>query len=564
MRPSVRRLLPRSWKTRIALALAAALVLAVGGAYGYLALQTKDAPPKASLPEPPPGDGSPTTGRETPAAAMSGEVDGEWRLAGGDDGFVGYRVREILGILPAPNDAVGRTPAVTGDMQIEDGRMVSALITADMTELRSDQAPRDETLRHQGLETDRFETASFRLAKPVDLRGATRGETLHLRPVGDLTIHGVTKRVTFPVEGRWNVATFDIAGGLTFPRSRFDLEIDQQVGLRISDDATLEVQLRFTRGGAAASPGPTTGLPTQQLEPEPSRPAEPIASGPGRLVASVANASRGWSLWSFPVAGHPRTRLTKTLKSTNQYGIPDWWEDFDPAASPDGTLVAFSRGLVHERTNSPPPHLFLVGTDGGRPRQLTKGSEAELQPAWSPDGTRLAFVRGVGDELSIWTMNADGSGARRLTGDPQTPDTEPAWSPDGNSIAYVSFVRGGNDDLFVVPAAGGRSTRLTHGQQYEASPAWSPDGHWLAYARDGDIWRVRPDGSDARRLTHGKARDGSPAWSPDGNRIAFVRQDETGQSFGGPTRVLVMRADGRGVARTRLPGEALAPAWLRG
>jgi Tol biopolymer transport system component/polyisoprenoid-binding protein YceI len=558
-----RRLLPRSWKARVALALAAALVLAVGGAYSYLALQTKDAPPKASLPEPPPADGSPT-GPETPAAATSGNVDGEWRVAGSDDGFVGYRVREILGILPAPNDAVGRTAAVMGDMRIEDGRLVSALITADMTQLQSDQAPRDETLRHQGLETDRFETASFRLAKPFDLRGATRGETLHLRPVGDLTIHGITKRVTFPVEGRWNGATFDIAGGLTFPRSRFDLEIDQQVGLRISDDATLEVQLRFTRRGATATPGPTTELPTQQGEPEPAHPPEPVASGAGRLVASVANKSRGWSLWSFSTAGQPRTRLTKTLKSTSAYGIPDWWEDFDPAVSPDGTQVAFSRGLVHERTNSPPPHLFLVAAAGGRPTQLTKGGEAELQPAWSPDGSRLAFVRGVGDELSIWTMNADGSSARRLTGDRQTPDTEPTWSPDGNSIAYVSFVRGGNDDLFIASAAGGRPTRLTRGQQYEASPAWSPDGRWIAYARDGDIWRMRPNGSGARRLTHGKARDGSPAWSPDGSRIAFVRQDETGQSFGGPTRVLVMRADGRGISRARLPGEALAPAWLSG
>jgi dipeptidyl aminopeptidase/acylaminoacyl peptidase len=563
MRPSARRLLPRSWKVRIALALVAALVIAVGGGYGYLALQTKDAPPKATLPEPPP-DGGPATGPETPVDVTSGGIDGNWRVAGGDDGFVGYRVREILGILPAPNDAVGRTPAVTGEMRIEDARIVSALITADMTQLRSDQAPRDETLRNQGLETDRFETASFRLAKPFDLGGATRGETLRLRPIGDLTIHGITKRVTFPVEGRWNGSTFDIAGGLTFPRSRFDLELDQQVGLRISDDATLEVQLRFTRQGAAAAPGPTTELPTQQGEPEPSRPAEPIASGPGRLVASVANASRGWSLWSFSTAGRPRTRLTKTLKGTSQYGIPDWWEDFDPAVSPDGTLVAFSRGLVHERTNSPPPHLFIVSAAGGRPRQLTKGSEAELQPAWSPDGGRLAFVRGVGDELGIWAMNADGSGVRRLTGDPGTPDTEPAWSPDGGTIAYVSFVRGGNDDLFVIRADGGRPTRLTRGPQYEASPAWSPDGRWLAYARDGDIWRIRPDGSGTRRVTRGKARDGSPAWSPDGSRIAFVRQDETGQSFGGPTRVLVMRADGRGIARTRLPREALAPAWLHG
>jgi hypothetical protein len=43
-----------------------------------------------------------------------------------------------------------------------------------------------------------------------------------------------------------------------------------------------------------------------------------------------------------------------------------------------------------------------------------------------------------------------------------------------------------------------------------------------------------------------------------------VRQNETGQSFGGPARIIVMRADGRSVGRSALPREAVAPAWLSG
>jgi polyisoprenoid-binding protein YceI len=565
-RARIRRFLPRSWKGRIALAVSLALVLAVGGAYGYLALQTADAPPPASLPEPPPQDASTGETGETPASATTGSVSGEWELAGGDDGFVGYRVREVLGIFPAPNDAVGRTPAVTGHMEIEDGRIVAASIKADMTQLHSDQQPRDETLRQQGLETDRFPTASFRLVQPFTLGSLEKGQVAELRPVGDLTIHGVRKRVTFPVQGRWNGSTLDLAGGLTFPRSDFHLEIQQQVGFRISDKATLEVQLRFTRPGAKEKPSPATPTPTEQGEPEAPPPSEPIAHGSGRLVTSIANETRGWSIWSFAPSGRPRQRLTKELKGGTgaQYGVPDWWEDFDPAVSPDGTLIAFSRGLVHERAEPPPPHLFVVPASGGRPVQVTKGDNAELQPAWSPDGGQLAFVRSVPeqDSSAIWMMNKDGSAIRRLTGSPSTPDTEPAWSPDSSVIAYVSFIKGGNDDIFVAHLGGGPPRRLTHGPEYDASPAWSPDGRWIAFSRDGDIWRMRADGSEARPLTHGKKRDGSPSWSRDGGRIAFVRADDVGGSFAGPSRVMFMRADGAGVSRAALPHEAIAPDWL--
>jgi hypothetical protein len=36
--------------------------------------------------------------------------DGEWVVAPDTDGFVGYRVRERLGSISAPNDVVGRSP----------------------------------------------------------------------------------------------------------------------------------------------------------------------------------------------------------------------------------------------------------------------------------------------------------------------------------------------------------------------------------------------------------------------------------------------------------------------
>jgi TolB protein len=86
-----------------------------------------------------------------------------------------------------------------------------------------------------------------------------------------------------------------------------------------------------------------------------------------------------------------------------------------------------------------------------------------------PDGKRFAVVHSEGlGPLVIWVMNADGSGATRLS--PATfAEYDPAWSPDGSRLAYVCN-DGGPVTVCTMRADGTDRQPVGFGQH----PAWSP------------------------------------------------------------------------------------------
>src|SRR5262249_14994621 len=80
---------------------------------------------------------------------------------------------------------------------------------------------------------------------------------------------------------------------------------------------------------------------------------------------------------------------------------------------------------------------IYVARPGGGVEQITDDPRADFQPAWSPDGRRIVFSR-VEDDGSqhLWVMDADGGRARQL-GSASAGD--PRWSPDGRRIAFTAF-----------------------------------------------------------------------------------------------------------------------------
>ena len=235
----------RNMRSRRGLVVAAALVLVLAaGASAYFLFFTPSSPERLSVsPQPPSNQLRPT----------AGDIDGIWRPTAAS--VVGYRVREKLAGLPAASDAVGRTSAVTGSvrarMQGETITATDANFTADLTQLRSDEARRDNRIRTLGLETERYPTATFVSTAPIELPATIlSGQTSQVGVAGDLTIHGVTRPVTIPMDVRASGAVVEAAGALTFPFSDFGMDPPNIGGfVTVESDPTLEFKLVLAKEG---------------------------------------------------------------------------------------------------------------------------------------------------------------------------------------------------------------------------------------------------------------------------------------------------------------------------
>ena len=195
--------------------------------------------------------------------------------------------------------------------------------------------------------------------------------------------------------------------------------------------------------------------------------------------------------------------------------------------------------------------ILSMNSDGSDIKQLTSATQTpygDSDPAWSPGGTMIAFTRDTSAHKGeIWVMKADGSGQKRLTTN-AVEDVDPQWAPDGSRIIFASD-RFGDFDILTMNPSGGSITALTEAEANEVEPAWSPDGKTIAYSREflvefdngdtceADLWLMDGDGSHERQLLDcamwigplaGDSGCGfrltDPDWSPQGTEIV-VNED---------------------------------------
>jgi polyisoprenoid-binding protein YceI len=202
----------------------AAVVLIVGGTWFYFHVIQGPAPKKLALSS----DATPTT-----VAAASGTTapSGPFTLAGAwkptSTSQLGYRIKEK--ILGQSNTAVGRTNAITGELVIDGTTVKTASFTVDMTKVSSDEDRRDRQFQGRIMDTSTFPTATFRLTSAITLPADPADkQPLSFKAAGDLTMHGVTKPVTFTLKAQRSGSTIEVNGEV--PITFADYGIDNPSG----------------------------------------------------------------------------------------------------------------------------------------------------------------------------------------------------------------------------------------------------------------------------------------------------------------------------------------------
>jgi Tol biopolymer transport system component len=220
--------------------------------------------------------------------------------------------------------------------------------------------------------------------------------------------------------------------------------------------------------------------------------------------------SQVWRV-SFP-AGEA-SRLTNDVQGRNQTSL---------GVTADGrTLVTVTEQEL-SRIETMPASGDITGSI-----RLTSGEanqEGFYGLAWTPD-QRIVYFSFEGGQFDIWSMNADGTGRRRLTSDTHI-DQLPAVSPDGRYVVFVSNrPTGSAPHVWRMDIDGGNLLQLIKGPNH--SPQVSPDGRWVVYvsastSQRPSLWKVSIDGGDPVRLTDYPAIE--PSYSPDGKWIACYAQ----------------------------------------
>jgi dipeptidyl aminopeptidase/acylaminoacyl peptidase len=263
----------------------------------------------------------------------------------------------------------------------------------------------------------------------------------------------------------------------------------------------------------AAKPAPAQAsrTPTIDQSLEMKSASNPRISSDGRRVVYEVQ-STNWednsfdrNLWIADVASGETRQLTSAKKSSTG---ADW--------SPDGKWIAFISDRPAQISGSPADkkQLYVISTDGGEARQLTK-SETDVNAfEWAADSRRIAFsltdpepkslkdrkerygeysvVHADYQMTHLWTLELPEATAnaapevKRLTEGNAFSVGSFAWSPDGTRIAFNAqrdpdLISGFSNNIYVLTIADKSVKKIVDTAGPGTNPRWSPDGKKIAF-----------------------------------------------------------------------------------
>ena len=248
----------------------------------------------------------------------------------------------------------------------------------------------------------------------------------------------------------------------------------------------------------------------------------------GQWVVFTSDRSGSADIFRVRVDGRDLERLTDSRAFDDQ-----------AALSPDNRALAFVSSRGDGSTD-----IYIMDLERRDVRNLTKAPGGDFRPSWSPDGQTIAFSsdRSTGfphqdfpdpagnwehvQAASIYLINADGTGLRPLTTNPEMMTGSPRWSADGSKIVfYEMLVRdtfgahfgGGSSSIVSVDVATGERTVHASGPGLKVSP------QFIAPDRFAYLIKARSNGTLAFTSGEESAPEdlANPSWSADGTQVVY-------------------------------------------
>jgi polyisoprenoid-binding protein YceI len=160
------------------------------------------------------------------------------------------------------NAVPGTVTGITGD--VSGGILVSTVssptiealqVVVDLRTLDSGAPQRDDHVRNDTFQVDTYPLATFSAQDATVLSGRyTEGQTVSFQLPGNLTMHGVTRPVTFAMQGTLSRGTISGSGTTSIHIADWEMqqpEITSVLTVTIQPDITLAIRFVAHRGTCA-------------------------------------------------------------------------------------------------------------------------------------------------------------------------------------------------------------------------------------------------------------------------------------------------------------------------
>jgi Tol biopolymer transport system component len=209
-------------------------------------------------------------------------------------------------------------------------------------------------------------------------------------------------------------------------------------------------------------------------------------------VAASAISVSSTGLLAYRVGPTERRQFTWLDRSGHELGIvgeADTNAPSDPAISPDGSEVVFSRNIDGNRD------LWLLETSRGAVRRLTFGPSDERSGTWYPDGSRIVFASNRGGPADLYQRLSSGAGEEDLLVTMPEAKQPADFSPDGRFLLFRTQHVKTRYDIWALevnrrpsgelePLNGKKPFVVVQTNSDERDAQFSPDGKWIAYESD--------------------------------------------------------------------------------